>query len=214
MKVFVIGANGQIGQHVVQQLQNSDEHSVRAMVRSEEQVNAFEKQGVEARRVDLEGPMENIASAAEGCDAIVFTAGSGAHTGADKTMLIDLDGAAKSIAAAEKSGIDRFMMVSAIHADNRDKWGSTPSYYMVAKHHADRILAESDLNYTILRPGLLTNDAGNGKITAAPEVERAEIPREDVAATIVSALNEKKTFKRSFELVSGSTPIEDALETL
>lgn len=214
MNVFVIGANGQIGQHVVQQLQNSSEHSVRAMVRSEEQAKSFEKQGVETKLVDLEGSMEDIAKAADGCDAIVFTAGSGAHTGADKTMLIDLDGAAKSVAAAEKSGINRFIMVSAIHADNREKWGGTPSYYMVAKHHADRILTESKLNYTILRPGLLTNNAGNGKITAAPEVDRAEIPREDVASSIVSALNEEKTYERSFELVSGNTPIADALKSL
>ena len=92
MKVFVVGANGQIGKQLVHLLKESDEHTVRAMVRSEEQVENFKKLGVEAELVDLEGSVENIANAAKGCDAIVFTAGSGSHTGADKTMLIDLDG--------------------------------------------------------------------------------------------------------------------------
>lgn len=214
MKVFVIGANGQIGQHVVQKIQAGQEHSARAMVRSNEQVTAFEKQGVETKLVDLEGSIDDIADAARGCDAIVFTAGSGGHTGADKTMLIDLDGAAKSVAAAKMAGIERFIMVSAMHADNREKWGNIPAYYMVAKHHADRIVKESNLTYTIVRPGLLTNEEGTSKIAAASQVDRASIPREDVATTIVSALSAGQTHNRIFELVSGDTPVDDALKKL
>lgn len=215
MKVLVVGANGQIGKQLVNLLHESDSHSVRAMVRSEEQVESFNKLGVEAKLADLEGSVENIADAAKGCDAIVFTAGSGSHTGADKTMLIDLDGAAKTIEAAEEIGIDRYIMVSAIRADNRSSWGEgTPSYYMTAKHHADKILERSNLNYTIIRPGGLLNEPSTGKITAAENVALGSIPREDVANTIFASLTEANTFKRSFDLVSGETGISGALKRL
>lgn len=100
MKVFVVGANGQIGKHLVNLLKNSDDHTVRAMVRKKEQVAEFEEQGIDTSLADLEGNVDNIANAASGCDAVVFAAGSGGHTGADKTMLIDLDGAVKTMEAA------------------------------------------------------------------------------------------------------------------
>ena len=105
MKVLVVGSNGQIGQRLIQLLRASQEHTVRAMVRIKEQAYAYEKQGVETVLADLEGTVDSIAAAAEGCDAIVFTAGSGGKTGHDKTLLIDLDGAVKTIEAAEKEAL-------------------------------------------------------------------------------------------------------------
>lgn len=213
MKVFIVGANGQIGRHLIHSLKESKEHTVRTMVRKEEQAKAFEAQGVETRLADLEGSVEEIAAAAKGCDAIVFTAGSGGHTGADKTLLIDLDGAAKTIEAAQKIGIKRFMMVSAIHAHRREKWTSI-KHYMVAKHHADKILEQSGLTYTILRPGGLLNEPGTGKISAAKDLEKGSIPREDVAQTIITALPMENTFHRSFDLVSGEEPISEGLNRI
>lgn len=214
MKVLVVGANGQIGKHLVNLLKESDEHTVRAMVRTEEQVEAFGKIDVETRLADLEGTIEEIAEAAKGCDAVVFAAGSGSHTGADKTMLIDLDGAAKTIEAAKKIGIKRYIMVSAIQANNRETWGETPSYYMAAKHHADRILEQSGLMYTIIRPGGLLNETSTGKITAAENIKSGSIPREDVAKTIYASLANELTFNRSFDLISGATKITDALKNI
>lgn len=210
MKVFVVGANGQIGQHLVNLLKDSKEHTVRAMVRKREQAEAFEELGVETRLADLEGGVDEIAEAAKGCDAVVFTAGSGGHTGADKTLLIDLDGAAKTIEAAQKTGIKRFIMVSAIHAHRREKWSSI-KHYMVAKHHADKILEQSGLTYTIIRPGGLLNEPGTGKVSIAENLESGSIPREDVARTIMTALPMERTFNRSFDLVSGEDLILDAL---
>ena len=210
MKVFVVGANGQIGQHLVNLLKDSKEHTVRAMVRKSEQAEAFEELGVETRLADLEGSVDEIAEAAKGCDAVVFTAGSGGHTGADKTLLIDLDGAAKTIEAAQKTGIKRFIMVSAIHAHRREKW-SRIKPYMVAKHHADKILEQSGLTYTIIRPGGLLNEPGTGKISIAESLESGSIPREDVARTIMTALPMERTFNRSFDLVSGEDLILEAL---
>lgn len=110
------------------------------MVRKQEQADAYQKQGVETILADLEGTVDSIAEAAKGCDAIVFTAGSGGKTGYEKTLLIDLDGAGKTIEAAEKAGIDRFIMVSAIQANNRKSWHDNILPYYAAKHYADRVL--------------------------------------------------------------------------
>jgi uncharacterized protein YbjT (DUF2867 family) len=149
MKVLVVGANGQIGKQLIQLLKESNEYTVRAMVRKEEQVHEFKQNGIEAVMADLEGSVEDITVAASGCDAIVFTAGSGGHTGADKTLLIDLDGAGKTIEAAEKANIKRFVMVSALQAQTRENWNEKIKPYYVAKHYADKMLMHSNLTYTI-----------------------------------------------------------------
>jgi uncharacterized protein YbjT (DUF2867 family) len=214
MKVLVVGANGQIGRDLVQLLQDSSKHEARAMVRKEEQQEYFREIGVETVLASLEGSVDEIAQAAEGCDAIVFTAGSGGHTGLDKTLLIDLDGAVKTVEAAESSGIQRFIMVSAIQAHRRENWNEPIKPYFAAKHYADRALLQSQLNYTIIRPGGLVNEQGTGKIAAAEDLERGSIPREDVARVILHCFDEENTFKKSFDLVSGDSEIADALKAL
>lgn len=214
MRVFVVGANGQIGRHLVKMLQESDQHEPRAMVRKEEQADEFKADGVEAVVADLEGSVSDIAAAADGCDAIVFTAGSGGSTGPDKTLLIDLDGAVKTMEAAEEAGIARFINVSAIQANNRENWSEKIRPYFAAKHYADRELMNSSLTYTIVRPGGLLNEPGTGKVKAAANLERASIPREDVAATIMAALDEEATYHKGFDLVSGDDTPSEALSKL
>ncbi|MBM7648664.1 uncharacterized protein YbjT (DUF2867 family) [Bacillus ectoiniformans] len=212
MNVLLAGANGQIGKHLVQLFKESNEHTVRAMVRKEEQAEELKQAGVEAVVADLEGSVEQLAEAAKGCDAIIFTAGSGGHTGLDKTLLIDLDGAVKTIEAAEQAGIKRFVMVSALGAHNRDNWNEAIRPYYAAKHYADRMLEASGLTYTIVRPGGLLNEPGTGKVAMAENLTRAAIPREDVARTVLAVLDEQKTYNRSFDLVSGDTVIEEAVK--
>ncbi|MFD1362900.1 SDR family oxidoreductase [Lentibacillus salinarum] len=215
MKVLVVGANGQIGQHIVKQLNNNDDHTVRAMVRKEEQAEELKKKGIDAVIANLEGHKRSIVKAAKGCDAVVFSAGSGGKTGAEKTLLVDLDGAVKTIEAAEEAGVDRFVMVSALQANNRENWNEKIRHYYVAKHYADRMLEASNLNYTIVRPGGLLNDAGTGNVHIAGNLdERGSVPREDVARTVVASLSEENTHKRAFDLVSGDTAIADALKNL
>jgi uncharacterized protein YbjT (DUF2867 family) len=215
VKVFVIGANGQIGKHVVRILKDSKEHTVTAMVRKEAQTEELKQAGVDAVVANLEGSADELQEAMAGNDAVIFTAGSGASTGADKTMLIDLDGAIKSVEAAEKAGVTRFIMVSALQAHNRENWGETPSHYYVAKHYADRALMNSGLTYTIVRPGGLLNEPGTGKITAAENLrEMKTIPREDVASTVIESLNEKHAHNKGFDLLSGETEIADALKNV
>jgi uncharacterized protein YbjT (DUF2867 family) len=214
MNVAVVGANGQIGKQVIGLLKESSEHTPRAIVRKEEQARAFEQDGVQSSLVDLEGTVDEITHGMKGADAVVFTAGSGGKTGADKTLLIDLDGAVKTMEAAKQAGIDRFIMVSALQAHNRENWNESLKPYYVAKHFADRALEQSGLTYTIIRPGGLLNEAGTGKVTAGENLSRASIPREDVAGTIVASLDEERTFNKGFDLITGNDGIEEAVRNV
>ncbi|OWV37611.1 sugar epimerase [Bacillus spizizenii] len=214
MKVFLIGANGQIGQRLVSLFRDNPDHSVRAMVRKEEQKAPLGAAGAEAVLANLEGSPEEIAAAAKGCDAIIFTAGSGGSTGYDKTLLVDLDGAAKAMEAADIAGIKRFVMVSALQAHNRENWNESLKPYYVAKHYADKILEASGLTYTIIRPGGLRNESGKGTVSVAADLERGFISRDDVAKTVIASLDETNTENRAFDLTEGDTPIAEALKKL
>ncbi len=214
MKVCVVGANGQIGKQVVELLKDSSEYTPIAMVRKQEQEAHFDNLGVETVLASIADSVDKIAEAISGSDAIVFTAGSGGHTGPDQTLLIDLDGAVKTVEAAEKTSVNRFVMVSALGANQREKWNEAIRPYYVAKHYADRILEQSDLTYTIVRPGGLLNEEGTGKVAIGENLTRNTIPRADVAKVIVASLSEENTYYQSFDLVSGDIPIEDALKNV
>lgn len=129
-------------------------------------------------------------------------------------MLVDLEGAVKTIEAAQQTGVNRFIMVSALQAHKRENWNEKIRHYYVAKHYADRILKASGLIYTIVRPGRLTNEPGSGRVEAQENLERNSISREDVAHTVFVCLQEKHTHHRSFDLISGETPIEEAIKTI
>ncbi|MBU5266597.1 SDR family oxidoreductase [Virgibacillus proomii] len=212
MKVFLVGANGQIGKQVLQQLSASDKHSVKAMVRKQEQLDDLKEQGFDAVLANLEGSVSELEKAMQGADAVVFSAGSGGSTGYDKTLLIDLDGAVKTMEAAEKVGAKRFVLVSTIQAHRRENWIDELKPYYVAKHYADRMLEASKLNYTIIRPGWLLNEPGTGKVVATDDLEIGKIPRVDVAKTIVAVLDEPNTIRKSFDLISGETDIKEVLQ--
>lgn len=216
MKVLVVGANGQIGKHLVGFIQESDTLEAKAMIRNEEQASFFEEKGADTVVVDLEDDVDAIAKAAEGVDAIVFTAGSGPHTGKDKTILIDLDGAVKTIEAAIQAGVDRFIMISSFDTTREAIQSASSSFspYVVAKHYADVWLRATDLNHTIIHPGFLTNDEGTGKIKAASKLEGAEVPRADIASVIVACLEDDETIGKEFQVVGGSTPVKEAIESV
>ncbi|MBB6019705.1 uncharacterized protein YbjT (DUF2867 family) [Paenibacillus sp. JGP012] len=214
MNVLVIGANGQIGKHLVEQLAQEGKHQVTAMIRKPEQADTLKKMGAQVVIGDLEGTVDELAEVMKDQSAIVFTAGSGGSTGADKTLLIDLDGAVKTMEAAEKQGISRYILVSAYGADQRSKWSEEIKPYYVAKHFADRALFASELNYTIIRPGGLKNEPGTGKVTIGTDLRPGSIAREDVARVIAASLQEEKTYRMAFDLVAGEQSISDALGNL
>lgn len=214
MNILVIGANGQIGKLLVELLAKEAAHRVTAMVRKAEQAESLKQLGAHVVIGDLEGSVEELAEAMKDHDAVVFTAGSGGSTGADKTLLIDLDGAVKTMEAAKERGIKRYIMVSAFGADQREKWSQAIKPYYVAKHYADRALLDGELNYTIIRPGGLKNEPGTGKVAVGTDLKPGSIPREDVARVIAASLQEEKTYRRAFDLVAGNDAIEDALGKL
>ncbi|MDP4552152.1 SDR family oxidoreductase [Alkalihalobacillus macyae] len=216
MKVLIVGANGQIGKHLVSFIQDHNDLEAKVMIRKEEQAASFKALGAETAVVDLEEDVQTIAKAAEGVDAIVFTAGSGPNTGADKTILVDLDGAVKTMKAAEEAGVKRFVMISSFDT-TREAIQSAPSSfapYVAAKYYADEWLKSTDLDYTIIHPGALSNDDGIGKVNAASKVERNEIPREDVASVIVATLENEATIGKEFQVVTGTNSIKDEIDSL
>lgn len=205
MHVLVAGSHGQVGQHVTELLSQST-HDVRGMVRDEAQVSDIEAFGVEAVVADL---TEDVAQAVQGCDAVVFAAGSGG----DDVWGVDRDGATNLIETAEAHDVSRFVMLSSINADSPEESPEALRDYLNAKAEADEHLRNSDLTYTIVRPGPLTNDSGTGQIKTGTDLDRdGEIPRIDVAKTLVSALSMESTHGLTFEVLAGDEPIDKALE--
>jgi len=151
MKVLVIGANGQVGRKIVKELANS-RHDATAMVRKEEQMDKLKEIGAE--NVVLANLEEDFSHAFDGVDPVIFAAGSGGSTGADKTVTVDLWGSVKAADYAKEKGIKRFVQLSSVGSGNPDEQGEEIKHYMVAKGVADRNLRQMDLDYTIVRPGL------------------------------------------------------------
>lgn len=214
MNVLVIGANGQIGTRLVRKLKEAG-HEPKAMVRKEEQVNQFKSEGIETVLADLE---EDFSHAFNGVDAVVFTAGSGGGTPKSQTKVIDQDGAIKAVNKAEKTGVNRFVMVSALKADrDPEDWSKPMQHYYEAKSAADDHLRNSDLNYTVLMPGRLSNEHGTGKIELSERIEEIEgrsITRDDVATVITDIIDASTTFGKSLDLLQGETSIKEAVSEL
>ena len=209
MHVLVVGSHGQIGQRLVRALERSS-HTSRAMVRDTGQRDTLGALGAnEVTVADLE---DDCSQALVGCDAVIFTAGSGGHTSAEKTKDVDRNGAISIIDQAAAAGIRRFIIVSSMNADTPENGSEAMQHYFRAKGAADNHLRESGLDYTIVRPGKLTDGAGTGRVDIAKDLGRyGEVTRDDVADVLVATLEMPNTFGRHFELLAGETPIAHAL---
>lgn len=224
MNVLLIGANGQIGRIITEKMEDLNEFNLTAAYRKDDQMNEAQARGIDVAKVDLEKDMKHLEEVMTGIDAVIFAAGSGGSTGADKTMMVDLDGAVKAIEAARRQNVKRFVMVSAINANRRETWSyglegsSTAGYYQAAKYYADTWLRDSGLDYTIIRPSLLLNEPGTGKVEAdeyiEPELHEMEIPREDVASVVIASLQNDNTINKDFDLTKGEDSIADAVAKL
>ena len=216
MKVLVAGANGQTARQLVRMLVG-DGHEVRGLIRKEEQMENVEADGAEPVLADLEQDEADgrIGEAVEGCDAIIFAAGAGPGSGAGRKETMDRDGAIKLIEAAESQGVRRYLMLSTMGADDPESRDEKMQPYMRAKGEADERLRNSNLDYTIIRPGRLTDDGGTGNIVAAESLgQYGEITREDVARTFATALEAGNTSGKTFEILADDTRIEEALENV
>jgi uncharacterized protein YbjT (DUF2867 family) len=216
MKVLVAGAHGKTGRRLVRMLAE-DGHDVRGLVRKEEQLPDIEVDGAEPVLVDLE--KEEVEGAVgrvvEGCEAIIFAAGAGPGSGPARKETMDYGGAAKLVEAAEKHGVRRYLMLSSMGAGDPEAGSEAMQPYLFAKARADNRLQKSDLDYTIIRPGGLTNEEGTGRIEAAEHLaRRGQISRDDVARTFAEALELRNTHRKTFEILAGDTPIREALEKI
>lgn len=205
MNVLVAGSHGQVGQHLTELLADA-EHRVRGMVRDGAQTEAVAALGADPVVADLTEPVDH---AVEGCDAVVFAAGSGG----DAVEAVDRDGAIRLVDAAADAGVERFVMLSSMFADQPAAAPEPLRDYLRAKGAADQYLRESDLAYTVVRPGELTNEPATGRIRTAADLSQKDgtIPREDVARTLAATLTADATRGETFELLSGDDPIEAAL---
>ena len=212
-KVFVIGAHGHVGHYLVPKLVKQG-YQVIAGVRKEAEFNSLPKSNlIKPVLFDLNRSVKAMEATFKSTrpNAIIFSAGAGGGVPAKLTIQIDLDGAAKSILAAEKAGIKRYEMVSAVGSDNRKVWSSSSLYvYYAAKHYADLYLRSSNLDYTILHPVALSNDSETGKIQLHPQdLTQVSISRADVANVLVEVLDNSKTIYHEYTIANGATPIKD-----
>jgi len=141
---------------------------------------------------------------------VVFAAGAGTGSGAARKETVDYQAAVKLRRAAEEVGVRRFVMISAIRAAHPPDGDDVHAVYLRAKARADADLMASSLAWTVVRPGELTNEAATGRVLLGEAVERDRIPREDVAAVIVAALDDPSAVGRVVGVVSGETPVSEA----
>lgn len=213
MRVAIAGGHGKIAIRLTRLLADR-EHRVVSLIRNPDHADDVREAGGEPVVCDLEAETDaEVADAIRGADAIVFAAGAGPGSGPARKETMDYGGAAKLIAAAKARGIRRYLIVSALSADP-DAPGDGFGVYLRAKGRADAELAASGLDYTILRPGGLTDDPGTGLVRLAESVERGDVPRDDVAAVLAACLVEPGTIGRTLELVAGDTPVEDAVRAV
>lgn len=209
MKILVIGANGKTGTQVIRQLANS-RHDPVAMIRSPSDRDKFDSLGVPTILADLEYPIDH---AVQGCDAIIFAAGSGGKTGKDKTVLIDHIGAIRSMVAAQVNDVRRYIMLSSINNDINSQ--SAIAHYHRAKAYADIHLVETDLDYTIVCPGGLTDEPGTDLVSVSEKLQGSGMTsRENLASALVACLDNNKSIGKSFSLLDGKTKLSVALSTL
>ena len=211
MDVVVAGGHGKIGLRVLRLLAARGDRA-RGLIRRAEQAADLEAAGAEPVVCDMEAE-ERLVPYVEGADAVVFSAGAGPGSGPERKRTVDLGAAVKLIDAAKETGIGRFVIVSAIGAGDPSSGPGQMRPYLEAKADADRALAASGLQFTIVRPGRLTDDPGSGRV-AVGDVPRGEVPRDDVAATLVAVLVEPQTIGKTFDLVAGEEEIEEALRRL
>ena len=217
MRVVIAGGHGKIALNLEQLLTRRGD-SVAGFIRSPDHAADLQAGGAQPLVVDLENAsVDDVASHLEGADAVVFAAGAGPGSGAARKETVDRDAAILLADAAEAAKISRYVMISSMGADaDAPDDAGDPVFvaYLRAKGAADdNVRARKALESTIVRPGHLTDDPGIGRVLIADSTGRGNIPREDVAAVLLAVLDTPGTAGQTFEVISGDTPIADAVTT-
>jgi nucleoside-diphosphate-sugar epimerase len=211
MDILVAGGHGQIGQRLLRLLAEGG-HRGRGLIRNPDHVADLERLGATAILCDLEhdDPRPHLG----GADAIVFTAGAGPGSGPERKRTVDLGGALKLIEAASELGVARYVIVSSMGTEDAEHAGPMRPY-LEAKAEADDALRTSGLDWTIVRPGHLTDVPGTGRVDAGPALgRRGDVPRDDVALVLLEVLQAPNTIRTQFELLAGDTPVREAVRGL
>jgi nucleoside-diphosphate-sugar epimerase len=213
MEVAIAGGHGRIGLLLGKLLRESED-APWGLIRDPAQEDDLHAAGIEPVLCDIEGDGD-AAAAIKGADAVVFAAGAGPGSGAERKWTVDYGGAVKLIEAAKAEGVRRYVMVSSIGAgDPPPEGGDVFGEYLRAKAKADQALMASALDFTIVRPASLSDDPAAGLVTLGENFGRGEIPRADVAAVLAAVLHHDNTIGKTFELIGGETPVAEAVASL
>jgi nucleoside-diphosphate-sugar epimerase len=217
MRIAIAGAHGQVGLILGRRLSEGGD-TVVGLIRKPEQQDDLRAAGIEPAVVDLESAsVDEVAAALRDADAVVFAAGAGPGSGAERKDSVDRAGAVLLADAAEAAGVDRYVLLSSMGVGQvRD--GAAPEgmedafvAYLRAKLAAEDDVRARSFDWTVLRPGSLTDEAGSGRVQLAPDAPRGEVSRDDVARVIAALLHAPKTAGKVLELCSGDTQIEAAV---
>ena len=219
MRVVLAGAHGQVARRLGRLLSARGD-TVVGIVRNPGHAADLESDGVEPVVLDLEqASVDDVAAVVRGADAVVFAAGAGPGSGAERKHTVDRGAALLLADAAERAGVRPYLLVSSMGVEQA-RQGTPPgmdpvfAVYLQAKLAAeDHILPRSALDTTIVRPGRLTDEPGTGRVALAHGVERGDVPRDDVAAVLAEILRAGK-WGEVVELVAGDTPVEEAVAAL
>lgn len=212
MRVTVIGGSGRTGKLIVEQLIAAG-HQVVATIRNPKHMAELVKLGAETQLVDLDtSEFDSIVTAIKGTDAVVFAAGSAAGEGS----ALDRKGTLRTVRAAEKAGVNRYLSVSSIGASTglstRSMSDEMKDYYRQKRAAAKHIVGSS-LDWTLVEPAELTDGKAAGTVTASLErIEETAIARADVAAAVVAVLGDKRSIGKAIQLAGGTTAIKTALD--
>src|ERR671911_1669391 len=213
MDVLVVGGHGQVGLRLLKLLAQRGDRA-RGLIRQPEYAPDLEAVGATSVLGDLERD-ESLDEYVRGADAVVFAAGAGPGSGPERKRTVDLGGAVKLVDAALAVGVRRYVMISSIGADRPDAASGGMRPYLEAKAEADRYLMASGLEYTIVRPGSLTDDPGTGRVRLSTELGgRGDVRRDDVAAVIAKVLDAPNTIGVTFEVFSGDRLVVEAVRSL
>ncbi|MCF6523550.1 SDR family oxidoreductase [Streptomyces sp. JJ36] len=214
MRTVIAGGHGKIARQLERLLADRGDTPV-GLIRDPDQAGDLRAEGADAVVCDLESAsVEQVAGHLEGADAAVFAAGAGPGSGAARKDTVDRGAAVLFADAAERAGVRRFLVVSAMRADEEPPPGMDPVFaaYLRAKGAADAaVRTGTGLDWTILRPGRLTDGPATGRVTLAERTGRDEVTRADVAAVLVALLDEPRTAGRTLELIGGDTPVAAAV---
>ncbi|POX46847.1 NAD-dependent dehydratase [Streptomyces sp. Ru71] len=215
MRIVIAGGHGQIALRL-ERLLAARGYEVAGLIRKPEQADDLRTAGAEPLLLDLESASEEqVADALHGADAAVFAAGAGPGSGVARKDSVDKGAAVLFANAAVRAGVRRFVVVSSMGADAAHRGDDVFDVYLRAKGEADDHVRGLDaLDWTILRPGSLTNDAGTGLVRLEAHTGRGMVPRDDVAAVLAELVETPATAGLTLELVSGSTPVSVAVKSV